>query len=277
VAGKHLYDAERHRSHKYLFGGHDPGVCACGTAAITAWFLGRPDEALTLAQQGADLARELDHPYSRVISLFDFIVIEALRGQFESSGRYAGEAITECSEQHVPHYLAVGHIFAGYSAAKTGNPESGVKEMKRGLQQYRDLGAERLLAPYLLFLADVHADSRESEAALEAVTEAAGLIERTGEVRWAPEIKRVEGEMRLLQSADHADEAEALFREALAVADEQGCRSFELRAATSLARLLRDKADVPGAREALLPVYGTFTEGFGTRDLREASGLIETL
>lgn len=276
-AGLRLYDRHRHASHKYLYGSHDPGVCAHGTAAISAWFLGKPDEAIRLTREGANLAKELDHPYSRIITLFDYMEVEALRGDHESSGYYARLAIDACIEQGVPNYLAVGHIFAGYCAAKSGDLEGGVKQLKDGLQQYRDLGAERLLAPYLLLLAELFAKPEHVAEGMQAVEEAAELIIRTGEVRWDAEIKRVKGEMLMVQSTDNTDAAETLYREALKIAAEQGCRSFELRAATSLARLLLSQNNVTEARDMLAPIYDWFTEGFDTRDLRQAADVLQEL
>ena len=149
--------------------------------------------------------------------------------------------------------------------------------MRRGLQQYRDLGAVRLLAPYLLLLAEICATGDLVAEALEAVNDAAELIEQTGEVRWIAETKRVKGEMLLLQSADNDADAVALFNEALAVAAGQGSRSFELRAATSLARRHLGRENGAEALTVLEPVYDGFTEGFDTRDLRVARGLLEQL
>lgn len=276
-AGSRLYDPRKHESHKFLYGGHDPGVCALGTAAIAAWFLGRPQECIELTQAGADLAEELEHPYSQIITMHDFMEVEALRGNAEVAGDYGRMAIEACTDQRVPNYLAVGHIFAGYGKAAGGEIEAGMAEMKDGLQRYRELGAERNLSPYLLLLAELCLSPEYCEQGIEAVVEAGELIRRTGEVRWLPEIRRLKGELLLLQSVDNRGEAQALFEEALGVAREHGCKSFELRAATSLARLMKNQGRQDEARATLKPVYAGLTEGFDTRDLREAAELLEAL
>lgn len=273
--GIRLYDRETHHSHAYLFGGHDPGVCARGTAAIVAWFLGKPDLALELTRAGAELARSLDHPYSRIITMHDYMEIEALRGNPERSAQFGRRSIEMCTEQEVPNYLAVGHIFAGWGAAATGDFDQGMAEMQAGLDAYRDLGAERNLASYLL-LSTYLCRSRElCKQGLEAIDEASRLISRTGEIRWAAEILRMRGELLLSESDDNADAAESLFREALEIAASQGCKSFELRAATSLARLLSEKGDADAIQRVLRPVYEWFSEGFDTADLKTAAALLE--
>lgn len=275
--GLALYDRERHASHRFLFGGHDPGVCAYGTAAISEWFLGRPDEAIRLTAGGARLADEIDHPYSRIITLFDYMELESLRGDHEATGRYARQAIDACTDQSVPNYLAVGRIFAGYSAALGGDFDAGLLQMREGLRQYRELGAVRLLAPYLLLLAEVCAAGGLVDDALEAVDDAGELIRQTGEVRWTAETRRVKGEMLLLESADHRTDAAELFGEAVEIAATQRSLSIELRAATSLARLNCDRGDDAEALAVLAPVYDRFVEGFDTRDLRIARELLDTL
>ena len=273
--GIRLYDREAHHSHAYLFGGHDPGVCARGTAAIVAWFQGKPDEALKLTHEGAKLAESLDHPYSRIITMHDFMEIEALRGNPERSAHYGRLSIDLCTEQQVPNYLAVGHIFAGWGAAATGHFDDGMAEMQAGLKAYRDLGAERNLASYLLLSATLCLTPELCGQGLAALDESSRLIERTGEARWAAEILRVRGELLLLESPANTEDAEALFSEALDIAAAQGCKAFELRAATSLARLRHAEGDAAAIDEILRPVYDWFTEGFDTADLKHARVLLE--
>ena len=277
LAGIELYDPVRHRSHKYLYGGHDPGVCARGTAGIAAWFLGYPDEALEFARAGAQLADELDHPFSKLITHHDFMEIEALRRNPHASLIYAERAIGLCEELNIPNYLAVGRIFAGWSKLASGQSNSGMDQLKLGLQDYRDLGAERNLAPYLLLLADILATPDGCAEGLEVVEEAATLVKRTGEIRWQAEIFRLHGEMLQLASEDNAGQAEQLIRDALGLARDQSCKSLELRAAISLAELLQRQEKPGAARRVLQPTYEWFTEGLDTGDLEQARSLLHSL
>ena len=102
-------------------------------------------------------------------------------------------------------------------------------------------------------------------------------MESTKETWWQPEINRVAGEIALMSPQPDATKAQSHFERALAVARQQQAKSWELRAAMSLARLWRDQGKPHQARELLAPVYGWFTEGFDTRDLKEAKALLEEL
>jgi predicted ATPase len=147
--------------------------------------------------------------------------------------------------------------------------------IRRGLADYRATGAE-LFSPYFLaLLADAH--GRADQAAIGLLADALDGVERTG-VRWIEaELHRLRGELRLALPEPDQSEAEACFRRALAVAHEQQAKLWELRAATSLARLWRDQRRRNEAHDLLAPIYGWFTEGFDTADLKEARALLDDL
>jgi len=277
LAGAEIYDQKRHRSHRYLYGGHDPGVCARGTAAIATWFLGYPDQALELTKSGQRLAEDLQHPYSVLITYNDFMEIEMLSGRPEQALQHALRTIEFCSRQNVPNYLAVGDIFAGWAKAAMDGSEQGMRQLDDGLKRYRELGAERNLASYLLLLAELCLRPESCDEGLAAVDEAASLIEHTAEVRWLSEVDRLRGELLLAGCRSNSADAERLFRSAAELASRQSCRSFELRAATSLAGLLQRDGRSREAREFLAPRYGWFTEGFDTADLQRAAALLQAL
>ena len=129
---------------------------------------------------------------------------------------------------------------------------------------------------YLSFLTRAYAELGQFDDAWRCMGEALTAVETTKERLWEAEINRTAGEAALL-SAQNTAKAEAYFERALAVARQQQAKSLELRAAMSLARLWRDQGKVQQARELLAPVYGWFTEGFDTRDLKEAKALLEQL
>ncbi|MFQ5981882.1 MAG: AAA family ATPase [Woeseiaceae bacterium] len=277
MEGNRLYDPVKHKRHKYLYGGHDPGVCARGTAGIAAWFLGYPDQALELVESGAALAIELDHPFSQVITHHDFMEIAMLMRNPDMCQEYAERAIERCEQIHVPNYLAVGHVFAGWAKFRAAGDTAGITQMRQGLEDFKSLGAVRNLAPYLLLLADVLTTAEGCAEGLAVIEEAESLIAHTGEIRWQPEVIRLRGEMLLLASSDNAPQADALFGDALELAGEHACKSFELRAALSLSRLLHSQGDAGDARNTLQPVYDWFTEGFETGDLRQARALLDSI
>jgi predicted ATPase len=130
---------------------------------------------------------------------------------------------------------------------------------------------------WLLCLARAYAELGRYDDAWRCITEAINAIETTKETRWEAEVNRVAGEISLMSPEPDAAIAEAHFTQALTVARQQQAKSWELRAAMSLARLWRDKGKVQQARELLAPVYGWFIEGFDMRDLKEAKSLLEEL
>jgi predicted ATPase len=134
-----------------------------------------------------------------------------------------------------------------------------------------------LAAFYLSYLAKVYADVGHRDEAWRCVADAKTSIDTTKEALFEAEVSRVAGEIALQSPNPEMTKAEAYFERALAVARQQQAKSFELRAAISLARLWRSQGKVRQARELLAPVYGWFTEGFDTRDLKEAKALLEEL
>src|SRR5262249_44553642 len=142
---------------------------------------------------------------------------------------------------------------------------------------YRATGAELESSHWLDLLAEACRDTGQTEEGLRAIAEAFEHVGRTGIVYCERELRRLEGELRLRQDPADAEKAEACFRRAVEVARRQQAKSWELRAAMSLARLWRDQGKPQQARELLAPVYEWFTEGFDTRDLKEAKALLQEL
>jgi predicted ATPase len=273
LAGVALYDAERHRAHARLYGSHDPGVCALGTTGISAWFVGLPDTAMAFAERGAALAAALEHPYSRLVTTLDFMLIGALRRDVAVVRAAAAEAFDISSRLGVPNYLAVAKVYLGWVAASEGDVDGGVRQIEAGLAGCRAVGAERNLGSYLLLLADVCLESGRSMRGLVALEEAQEVVERTGEMRWSAEILRMRGEL-LLASGETQAAAQELFEEARMLAASQGARAFELRAATSQARTMRHAHE---ARALLQPICASFSEGLDTADLRRARAVLDRL
>jgi predicted ATPase len=160
--------------------------------------------------------------------------------------------------------------------AQTGEINDGVRLMRQSATERLALGVGWWQIRYLCMLATTYLHQRAAEDGLRVLAEAKDLVARDDEHMWEAELKRVEGELGRVQGISAVD-IEACFEQALQVARCQSAKSFELRAATSLARLWRDQGKSQQARELLAPVYGWFTEGFDTRDLKEAKALLEEL
>jgi predicted ATPase len=161
--------------------------------------------------------------------------------------------------------------------ALTGKASDAVQVITSGITASRSTGATVWMPFYLSCLARAHADLGKFDDAWRRIGEATTAMETAGE-RWCEaEIHRVAGEIALLSSKPDAAKAEAYFERALSLARAQQAKSWELRAAMSMARLWRDQGKRDAARDLLAPIYGWFTEGFDTLDLKEAKVLLEEL
>ena len=177
-----------------------------------------------------------------------------------------------CSRLHLDQIRPHGLVLA-----LTGKASDAVQTTIAGLTAFRSTGATQFVPLYLSYLARAYAGLGEFDDAWRCVGEAMKMVETTKERVWEAEVNRVAGEIALKSPEPDAVKAEGYFERALAVAREQQAKSWELRAAMSMARLWRDQGKRDQARELLAPVYGWFTEGFDTRDLREATALLDEL
>jgi predicted ATPase len=190
---------------------------------------------------------------------------------------YGNDCVALASEHGFPHWAARGRILQGWADAQQGDATTGIARIRDGLAGAQAAGA-RILTPFhLALLAEALALAGKIEEGLAALDDASAAAAVSGERGWDAEIHRLRGE--LTARLPHPDPAktEESFGTALAIAREQGTRGYELRAATSLARLWREQARRCEARELLAPIYGSFTEGFDTADLKEAKALLDEL
>jgi len=175
--------------------------------------------------------------------------------------------------QGFPLWRAQGAIFRGWTLAQQGQAQAGIEQIHQGLNAYRATGAVINQSYVLALLAEAHGTIGEPETGLTMLTEALAQGERWYE----PELYRLKGELLLAQSPDNHAEADTCFHHAITIAQTQQTKSFELRAATSLARLWQQQGKRQEAYDLLAPVYHWFTEGFDTADLQDAKALLDAL
>jgi predicted ATPase len=272
-----LYDAAKHRSLAPRFG-QDICVSILSFRSIALWVLGRPEAALTDVNQVIKDAREIGHPPSLMYALAVTSVTQLLLGNYDAAYAQADEAVAVAEEKGAPYWGGWGRTERGCVLALTGKASGAVGQITSGLTVYRSTGATVRLPLWLSDLAKCRAELRQFDDAWRCIGEAIDAVERTKERWWEAEINRIAGETTLVASAESdSARAEAHFERALAVAREQQAKSWELRTSMSLARLWRDQGKARQARELLAPVYGWFTEGFDTPDLKEAKALLEQL
>jgi class 3 adenylate cyclase/tetratricopeptide (TPR) repeat protein len=275
-AGLAMYSPQEHNHHVAVYGGHDPGVCACYNSAVALWARGCPDQALTRALEGQHLADQLPAPYDRGAARSFVCIINQLRGDAQRCLDVTEKwAATVDLGEHL-HQAAVATAMRGWALATLGEQTSGIGLLTDGIEAYQRTGARVRLAYLLTLLAERHLHAGSVQEGLGAARAAQELVESSGEMTFASETYRVFGEV-LSASNRNEETAEEWLLQAVSIAREQGAPGFELRACTSLARLWHVRGEQQRAYEMLAPVYARFGEGFGTRDLDEAQALLSAL
>jgi class 3 adenylate cyclase/predicted ATPase len=273
--GMVLYDPEQHRSHAFLYGGHDPGVCCQQYTASTLWALGYPDQALETIKKVLTMARELARPGGLAGALWSAALIHQLRRE-RQAGQEAVEAfMVLATEQGNAELLARGMILRGWALFATGQETAGIVQMRQGLATLQTTGGEVRRPLFLALLAEACGAIGQIEEGLHVLAEALAAVEHTGGRFYEAELHRLQGELLRARAAEPDPEAETCFQQALDVARRQEAKSLELRAAMSLARLWQSQGKQAEAHALLAPIYGWFTEGFDTADLQEAQTLLD--
>ncbi len=185
------------------------------------------------------------------------------------------QAVAVTTEQGFPQWSALAKMYRGWVKVKNGEMAEGISLLRGGSAAFRATGAENWTPHNLALLAGAYEIAGQVEEALTQLDEAFRVVERTDERWFLAELYRHKGQLLVRQG--HAEAAEELYRKALSIAREQEAKLWELRAAVSLAQLRRDQGLHAEARDLLAPIYGWFTEGFGTRNLKEAKTLLDEL
>jgi predicted ATPase len=269
--GMALYDKNQHRSHAFLYGGHDPGVCCRKVASWASWILGYPERGLDESVASLELASELAHPTSIIVALVWACVFRDLRREFAIAREHARALIELSTEHEASQWLAAGTIFDAAAGVELGEGAAAIARIRRGLESYGSTGAQLFVPYFLSLLARACWKVGEPREGLRVVGEALERVQTTGERVWEAELIRLQGELHL---AAASDDAAHCFRRAIEIARAQAARSWELRAASSLARVLVATGRHEEARRTLASIYDWFTEGFDTADLREAKALL---
>jgi class 3 adenylate cyclase/predicted ATPase len=269
--GRLRYDPERYQSHRDLYGGHDAGVCAWMLGGHAEWLLGHPATALTSLTEAVALAERISHAPSPVGALCYSALLHVHRGEPELVFARLAAAETLAREQRISPALNP-EVLRGAALFLRGEIGDAIACLREGLPPGRT-GGVRSLGFALLTTAMVQ--KGEYPEAMTLISEALQSVGATGEGMWSAELHRSRGLVLLAQNK--LAEGEASIRQALELARKQQAKSWELRAATSLARLWGEQGRRAEAHELLAPVYGWFTEGFETRDLREAKALLQEL
>ena len=271
-----LYDPKQHRASAFLYGEDAGVVCHCH-ATVTLWYLGYPKQGLTRSHEAVILAQQIRHPFILSYALSNAAIFHALRREEHAAQERAEATIIIATEQGFLFWMTISSILRGWALAQQGQAQAGIEQMHHGLIAHRATGAEVSQPYFLALLAEAHGTMGQPEAGLTALAEALTVVDKTGERWYEAEIHRLKGALLLQQNANNQAEAENCFHQAIVVAQNQQAKSWELRAATSLARLWQQQGKRQDAHDLLVSVYNWFTEGFDTADLKDAKALLEEL
>jgi predicted ATPase len=236
------------------------------------------ETALTDIDQALRDAREFGYAASLFWALTgSFFMVDSYCGNYTAANARIDECIALSDEKNAAYWKAFGMLGRGWFLSLTDRASDAVQVITDGITAWRSTGSTFLMPCWLSFLAGAHAELGEVDEAWRRIDEALSAIETTKERWFEAEANRIAGQIALKSPVPEAAKGEGYFERALAVARAQQARSWELRAAMSLARLWQDQGERDEARELLAPVYGWFTEGFDTLDLKEAKALLEEL
>jgi predicted ATPase len=269
-----LYEPAQHHDVARVFS-TDNAVGALGYMAWNFWHLGRPDRALAGAEEAVARARRLTHPFSLAFALFFEAASHWSRRDHARQRERSAEVIALSEEQGFPLWLGLGR--AWHAAARMAAGDAGALDaIADGLALAGETGSQAGAPALFGLLAEAQHAAGELAAAQATVATGLAIAAQTGQPFWDADLHRLDGDL-LFATGGAADQAATHYHRALAIAREQGARSFELRAAISLARLWQRQGEPAEARALLAPVYAWFTEGFDTGDLVEAKALLDEL
>jgi class 3 adenylate cyclase/predicted ATPase len=272
-----LYDPVRHQALAFRLEGQDHRVTTPFFRSKALWLLGHPDAARVDSDQALKDGREIGHAPSLLWALAGAFFIDIACGDYATANARVDECIALADEKNAAFWKAFALMGRGWLLSLTGRVSDAVETMTAGTTAMHSAGATVWTPFFLSELASAYAELGQREEAWRYVGEAIAMVE-TAKQRWCEaEVNRVGGKIALMSPEPDGAKAEAYFDRALTVARKQQAKAWELHAAMSMARLWRDQGKRQQAHDLLAPVYGWFTEGFDTLDLKEAKALLDEL
>jgi predicted ATPase len=245
--------------------------------SLALWLLGYPDAARRDTDHALKDAREIAHAAKLMYALFFASLPLIIFGDIAAANTLVNELIALADEKDTAYWKAFGMTSQGCVLTAVGKASDAIKIMNAGIDAKRSTGATLWTPMHLSYLARAYAELGQTDDAWHYIEESLAMLEKTGE-RWCEaEVHRVAGEIALMSPERDWAKAETCFERGLAVAREQQAKSWELRVVMSMARLWCSQGKRDEARKLLAPVYGWFTEGFDTLDLKQAKALLDEL
>jgi class 3 adenylate cyclase len=257
--------------------GQDYMVLGSHLLALADVFLGFPDRARKVGPLAIDIATRANHPLSMSAALATPAVTAGEIGNADESIEWATKCIAYCQEQVLPFWQNWSRGALGLGLAKNGRAQDGIDEIELGMAGLEELGSPGLSLFQGRYLAEAKLIKGDVDSVLSILPEQLDAIEQSGQIWLRPMTKVLLGRAWLRYDSGEGEKASELFHQAIDDAREQDGKHIELRAATSLARLWQSQGRILEAHDLLAPVYGWFTEGFDTADLKDARALLDKL
>ena len=258
-------------------GGYMLRVIHLTSFAHALWASGYTDQAQQRVQEALDLAHQEEHPPSLSWAQASAALVAQYRRDVAATQAHTEGLMAFAAAQGFRSRLAQGRMLRGWALAMQGDAAEGLVQIQQGWAVHQSVGPKRFQTYFLALLAEASGQAGQPEVGLDVLAEALRLLHTTEERWWEAEVYRLQAELLLLLPRPRVHEAEAWLHRALDVAHSQQAKTLELRAALSLSRLWQRQGKGDEARQLLTPLYGWFTEGFDTPDLREATALLDGL
>jgi class 3 adenylate cyclase/predicted ATPase len=270
------YTPEGGRAIRLVYG-TDTSVVSTTYQALALQFLGYPDQALRKVEEALTLARALGHVHSLVLAINFAATLHTQRGEFEAALACGAEEHALASEQHLALWVGAAIVQQADALVGLGRAEEGIASFFEGMTTVQATGATIAGRYWAARLGEAYLRAGKPQDGLDVMDGMLSALARCEDVFYDAEILRTRGQLLLAVSPEEPAQAEACFHEALALARAKGARLFELRAVTTLAQLWGRTHRGAEAHRLLADTLAWFTEGFDTRDLRDAAALLREL
>jgi predicted ATPase len=271
-----LYDREKHRLNSFMYG-NDPGATARAFYGFSLWLLGFPEQAVAECDAALALAEEVGHPFTITLILYVVTMVYQASGDVEKTNTYAERLIDFCARQGSTHFLSQGKVFSAWAHFQEGGQENAMDNMLSGLREHLQTGAIVTHTYHIALLAEALSKLGKHERGLSLLADGLDMIREHGDRRWEADLHRVKGDLLATKAEPDVAAAKLAYEQSLAVAREQGAKSFELRTTIHLSRLIAQEGNAEEAHHKLSEVYSWFTEGHNTRDLVDTRSLLDEL
>jgi predicted ATPase len=273
-AGIALYRESQHANHVQTYG-LDPGVICLSRAAQALWHRGFPDRAVEVMGDAISLAERLQHPFTTAYLYDNAAVLYQWRREGNRARSWAESAVALATQYNFPFFRAWGLMQAGHALVELGHIDDGLANMDEGMAVADSIGVLLMQPWFLATRGEACLRTQQLTDGLKYVADAIAVVEHTGAVYAVPALFWLKGELLMLEEGlVNFAEAEQSLLQAKQIAAQHGSRAFELRAAVALCRICESQGKSDEATNWLTEVYGSFTEGFTTKDLQEAEDLL---